>query len=70
MNQSTIESAKMIFPARSTNTLARSAMRRQRYFGCGIRYGGSSITNVEPSPLNTNVRSTQAATNAMTVPST
>ena len=60
----------MILPARTTNTFARSRIRRHRYIGWGSRYGGSSITNDEPSPLNTNRRSTHAETNAISVPST
>ena len=59
----------MIFPARTRKIFARSRIRR-RGTGCGSRYGGSSITKFVPSPLNTNLRITHAAANAMSVPST
>ncbi len=58
----------IILPARTKNIRARSVIRRQIIRHSGLRYGGSSITNDDASPLNTTRRSTHAATNAITVP--
>ena len=63
-----IDIAKMMVPARVTKAFEACQARIPIARGTGMRYGGSSMTNVDGSPRTRNSRRTSATSTAARTP--